>query len=131
VPTIKSNKSPRSNQGLDKLIRFCLVLVFGIFLVGAVLLLFIPRYRTLVVDPQTREVWQICKSLPQEERINCYELKAIKYQNPDICWIIGAAQDDWCMQAVYENSNNPRICDQITKEGVRKFCEEYFRKQKE
>ncbi len=110
--------------------RNFLIIAFLLVIVSlAIILIFIfPRYGDLLTDPQVRAAWEVCKPLAIEDQIECFERNAVQTQNPDICWLVGAAQDDWCMQSVYEMSKDKEICEQISKIGVRNLCEEHFEK---
>jgi len=110
--------------------RIVLALAFVLAIVSIVVILrfIFPRYEKLLTDPQVRAAWEVCKSQAIEDRYGCFERSAVQTQNPDICWLVGATQDDWCMQSVYERSEDKEICEQISKIGVRRLCEEHFEK---
>lgn len=106
-----------------KRIVLALAFVFAIVSMVIILRFIFPRYGKLLTDPQVRAAWEVCKSLAIEDRYGCFERNAVQTQTPDTCWLAGAAQDDWCMQSVYERSEDKEICEQISKIGVRKLCE--------
>lgn len=105
-------------------------LLLGLVIILAVVYMLAtnPPFKFVVSDPEVREAWQICRSVPAEARLACYEKLAVEQDNPDVCWLAGPSVDDACMQTVFEKSKDPNICSRISKPGVKILCEQYFRK---
>jgi hypothetical protein len=99
-----------------------LTIIIIVFILFAV-----PRVRYIAFDNEVRSAWINCNPEKAHNEYECYEAMAINLENPNICWLAGANQDDWCMQSVFEASSNPEICDRIPKDGVRELCRLYFR----
>src|SRR5687767_1503484 len=63
---------------------------------------------------------------PRQDRYDCVVRGAIAANDPQLCWALSPAHDDLCMQEVYEQARDPKVCGQIDKPGVRENCRRYF-----
>lgn len=108
-----------------KLLWASLVIVFTILIYT---LATYPPVKLVISDPAIRKAWQACRSVPAEARMACYEKLAVEQSNPDICWLVGPAIDDACMETVFKESKDPTICNRISKPGVKTLCEQFFQK---
>lgn len=94
--------------------------------IGYISYLYFPHLKSFITDSHVREAWKNCRSVEPRSLLDCYESFALKYDNPNICWMLGASMDDWCMQTFYKKSQDPNVCNRIPKLGVKNLCEQYF-----
>lgn len=77
-------------------------------------------------NPQVQAARQACQDTPDEARYACIEQQAIATLDPDICRLLGIAEDDACLQAVYEAADEPAICDRLYLPGIVPTCQAYY-----
>lgn len=52
----------------------------------------------------------------------CIVAEAVRRQEPTLCEVLNAADDDRCMFDVYREVNDPELCAKLTRRGVREAC---------
>lgn len=67
-----------------------------------------------------------CAGLRASEHFGCVEEQATSRMNPDVCHLALAGLDSLCLQAVYEASVDPSICDHIYLKETAADCREWF-----
>ncbi len=80
----------------------------------------------IIVDVGVRNAWLACRDTDEAGLYDCYVQNALVTNHANVCFLLGPALDDHCMQEFYERSNDPRVCSQIMKPGVRANCEQYY-----
>jgi hypothetical protein len=79
-------------------------------------------------DPDVQVAKQDCAGLPQGEHYACIERHAVTSLNPEVCRLASVWVDDACLQAVYQEADDPAICDRLYLKGVRPTCRAYYQR---
>ena len=77
-------------------------------------------------NPQVQAARQACRDVPNKQRYACIEQQAIATLDPEVCRLLGIAEDDACLQAVYEAADDPAICERLYLSSMVPTCMAYY-----